>query len=240
MSGNTNLVPEPQDSILASVGRAISDPGTAQALASNPLGAETVLKSAEGGSMRQVDGQADKKSDSAKSDDQRANTANSEVSPEGPSADQGSSAQTPASASVANGGKTADQNAADAEAAAEEAIPLKAVDDIGRATAEDVREALHQVIDPELGIDVVDLGLVYGIEIDELGRAIITMTLTTPACPLTDLIEDQCASVLAGLVEEFRIDWTWSPRWTLDMITPEGREQLAAIGFNFENMPTYQ
>ena len=240
MSGNTNLVPEPQDSILASVGRAISDPGTAQALASNPLGAETVLKSAEGGSMRQVDSQADKKSDSAKSDDQRANTANSEDSPEGPSAHQGSSAQTPASASAANGGKTADQNAADAEAAAEEAIPLKAVDDIGRATAEDVREALHQVIDPELGIDVVDLGLVYGIEIDELGRAIITMTLTTPACPLTDLIEDQCASVLAGLVEEFRIDWTWSPRWTLDMITPEGREQLAAIGFNFENMPTYQ
>ena len=218
MSGNTNLVPEPQDSILASVGRAISDPGTAQALASNPLGAETVLKSAEGGSMRQVDGQADKKTD----------------------ADQSSSDESAASEPAANSEKAADQNAADAEAAAEEAIPLKAVDDIGRATAEDVREALHQVIDPELGIDVVDLGLVYGIEIDELGRAIITMTLTTPACPLTDLIEDQCASVLAGLVEEFRIDWTWSPRWTLDMITPEGREQLAAIGFNFENMPTYQ
>ena len=218
MSGNTNLVPEPQDSILASVGRAISDPGTAQALASNPLGAETVLKSAEGGSMRQVDGQADKKSD----------------------ADQSSNDESSASEPAANSEKAADQNAADAEAAAEEAIPLKAVDDIGRATAEDVREALHQVIDPELGIDVVDLGLVYGIEIDELGRAIITMTLTTPACPLTDLIEDQCASVLAGLVEEFRIDWTWSPRWTLDMITPEGREQLAAIGFNFENMPTYQ
>ena len=218
MSGNTNPVPEPQDSILASVGRAISDPGTAQALASNPLGAETVLKSAEGGSMRQVDGQADKKTD----------------------ADQSSSDESSASEPAANSEKAADQNADDAEAAAEEAIPLKAVDDIGRATAEDVREALHQVIDPELGIDVVDLGLVYGIEIDELGRAIITMTLTTPACPLTDLIEDQCASVLAGLVEEFRIDWTWSPRWTLDMITPEGREQLAAIGFNFENMPTYQ
>ena len=53
-------------------------------------------------------------------------------------------------------------------------IPIKAIDDIGRATAEDVREALHQVIDPELGIDVIDLGLVYGIEIDELGSAIIT------------------------------------------------------------------
>lgn len=118
-------------------------------------------------------------------------------------------------------------------------IPLKFVDDIGRATAEDVREALHQVIDPELGIDVIDLGLVYGIEIDDLGRAIITMTLTTPACPLTDLIEDECASTLAGLVEEFRIDWTWQPRWTMEKITPEGREQLAALGFNFDNLPKY-
>ncbi|MBT1181302.1 metal-sulfur cluster assembly factor [Bifidobacterium sp. CP2] len=118
-------------------------------------------------------------------------------------------------------------------------IPLKFVDDIGRATAEDVREALHQVIDPELGIDVIDLGLVYGIEIDDLGRAIITMTLTTPACPLTDLIEDECASTLAGLVEEFRIDWTWQPRWTMDKITPEGRDQLAALGFNFDNLPKY-
>ena len=118
-------------------------------------------------------------------------------------------------------------------------VPLTAIDDIGRATAQDVREALHQVIDPELGIDVIDLGLVYGIEIDELGRAIITMTLTTPACPLTDLIEDECASTLAGLVEEFRIDWTWQPQWSIDKITPEGRDQLAAIGFNLNNMPTY-
>ena len=121
----------------------------------------------------------------------------------------------------------------------EDDIPLKAVDDIGRATAADVKEALHQVIDPELGIDVIDLGLVYGIEIDELGRAIITMTLTTPACPLTDLIEDECASTLTGLVEEFRIDWTWQPRWTMDKITPEGRDQLAALGFNFDNLPKY-
>lgn len=116
-------------------------------------------------------------------------------------------------------------------------VTLKAVDDIGRATAADVQEALHQVIDPELGIDVMDLGLVYGIEIDELGRAIITMTLTTPACPLTDLIEDECATVLAGLVEEFRVDWTWTPAWSIDMITPEGAEQLAALGFDPNNLP---
>ncbi len=121
----------------------------------------------------------------------------------------------------------------------DDGITLKGVDEIGRATAQDVMEALHQVIDPELGIDVIDLGLVYGIEIDELGRAIITMTLTTPACPLTDLIEDECASTLAGLVEEFRIDWTWTPRWTVDKITPEGREQLAALGFNLDAMPRY-
>lgn len=121
----------------------------------------------------------------------------------------------------------------------EDDIPLTFVDEIGRATAADVREALHQVIDPELGIDVIDLGLVYGIEIDSKGRAIITMTLTTPACPLTDLIEDECASTLAGLVEEFRIDWTWQPRWTMDRITPEGRDQLAALGFNFDNLPKY-
>ncbi|GGI13538.1 hypothetical protein GCM10007377_06460 [Galliscardovia ingluviei] len=118
-------------------------------------------------------------------------------------------------------------------------IPLVALDDIGRATARDVREAMYQVVDPELGINVVDLGLVYGIEIDELGRAIITMTLTTPACPLTDLIEDETASVLAGLVEEFRIDWTWTPPWTIDKITPSGQEQLAVLGFNMGNLPRY-
>ncbi|MFT8356007.1 metal-sulfur cluster assembly factor [Bifidobacterium aquikefiri] len=112
-------------------------------------------------------------------------------------------------------------------------IPLIAANDIGLATAKDVQEALHQVIDPELGIDVIDLGLVYKIEIDDQQRAIITMTLTTPACPLTDVLEDECASMLAGLVEEFRIDWTWIPRWTMEMITPDGRDQLAAIGFNF-------
>lgn len=116
-------------------------------------------------------------------------------------------------------------------------ITITSLDDIGRATAEDIRQALHQVMDPELGIDVIDLGLVYGIEIDYLGRCIITMTLTTPACPLTDLIEDECASALAGLVEEFRVDWTWTPPWNIDMITPKGAEQLAALGFNVNNLP---
>ncbi len=118
-----------------------------------------------------------------------------------------------------------------------EGVTLTFIDEIGRVTSKDVKEALHQVTDPELGVDVVDLGLVYGIEIDELGRAILTMTLTTPACPLTDLIEDECAAVLAGLVEEFRVDWTWTPAWNVDMITEEGAAQLAALGFNLNNLP---
>lgn len=111
------------------------------------------------------------------------------------------------------------------------------VNSIGRITEEDIQDALHDVVDPELGIDVVDLGLVYGIEIDELGRAIITMTLTTPACPLTDLIEDECASALVGLVDEFRIDWTWKPRWSVENITEDGRAQLEALGYNLNNLP---
>ena len=108
---------------------------------------------------------------------------------------------------------------------------------IGRVSEEDIQEALHNVVDPELGIDVVDLGLVYGIEIDELGRAILTMTLTTPACPLTDLIEDECASALVGLVDEFRIDWTWKPRWSVENITEDGRAKLEALGYNLNNLP---
>ena len=119
----------------------------------------------------------------------------------------------------------------DGEHSSEDDIPLKAIDDIGRATAEDVKEALHQVIDPELGIDVIDLGLVYGIEIDELGRAIITMTLTTPRMPADRPHRGRVREHAGGSVEEFRIDWTWQPRWTMDKITPEGREQLAALGF---------
>lgn len=121
--------------------------------------------------------------------------------------------------------------------AEDQAESTLSANNIGRVSEEDIQEALHNVVDPELGIDVVDLGLVYGIEIDELGRAILTMTLTTPACPLTDLIEDECASALVGLVDEFRIDWTWKPRWSVENITEDGRAQLEALGYNLNNLP---
>ncbi len=96
----------------------------------------------------------------------------------------------------------------------------------------DVLEALHDVVDPELGINVVDLGLVYGVDLGDDGVATIDMTLTSAACPLTDVIEDQTAEALDGLVEGFRINWVWLPPWGPDKITEDGREQLRALGFN--------
>ena len=96
----------------------------------------------------------------------------------------------------------------------------------------DVEEAMRDVVDPELGINVVDLGLVYGITVDGQGQAVIDMTLTSAACPLTDVIEDQTAQALDGLVSQHRINWVWMPPWGPDKITDDGREQLRALGFN--------
>ena len=97
---------------------------------------------------------------------------------------------------------------------------------------EDVLEALRDVVDPELGINVVDLGLIYGVLLDSPAKATIDMTLTSAACPLTDVIEDQARSALDGLVSDFRINWVWLPPWGPDKITEDGREQLRALGFN--------
>jgi metal-sulfur cluster biosynthetic enzyme len=102
----------------------------------------------------------------------------------------------------------------------------------GPANAADVEEAMRDVVDPELGINVVDLGLVYGLTIDQNNQAIVDMTLTSAACPLTDVIEDQTQQALAGLVSGVRINWVWMPPWGPDKITDEGRDQLRALGFN--------
>ncbi|TCC49655.1 metal-sulfur cluster assembly factor [Kribbella capetownensis] len=100
------------------------------------------------------------------------------------------------------------------------------------AAVEDVTEALKDVVDPELGINVVDLGLIYGITVDDTSTAIIDMTLTSAACPLTDVIEDQTRMALDGLVNDFRINWVWMPPWGPEKITDDGRDQLRALGFN--------
>ncbi len=100
------------------------------------------------------------------------------------------------------------------------------------AATEDVLEALRDVVDPELGINVVDLGLIYGVAVDESNSATIDMTLTSAACPLTDVIEDLTRTALEGLVDDFRINWVWMPPWGPDKITDDGREMLRALGFN--------
>ena len=100
----------------------------------------------------------------------------------------------------------------------------------------DMEEAMRDVVDPELGINVVDLGLLYGLNVEktETGTvALVDMTLTSAACPLTDVIEDQVLTALvgAGLVSEIKINWVWNPPWGPDKITDDGREQLRALGF---------
>ena len=81
------------------------------------------------------------------------------------------------------------------------------------------------------GINVVDLGLIYDMRVDENEIATLDMTLTSAACPLQDVIEDQTRSVLKDLVKEVKINWVWLPPWGPNRITDDGREQLRAIGF---------
>lgn len=104
---------------------------------------------------------------------------------------------------------------------------------------DDIDEAMRDVVDPELGVNVVDLGLVYDARAEELdGQRLITidMTLTSAACPLTDVIEDQAHSALTGgptpLAEDVKINWVWIPAWGPEKITDDGREQLRSLGFN--------
>ena len=99
-------------------------------------------------------------------------------------------------------------------------------------SVDDITEAMKDVVDPELGINVVDLGLVYGVQVDDSNIATIDLTLTSAACPLTDVIEDQTRAALDGIVADYRINWVWMPPWGPDKITDDGRQMLRALGFN--------
>jgi metal-sulfur cluster biosynthetic enzyme len=99
--------------------------------------------------------------------------------------------------------------------------------------ADVVREALAEVIDPDLGVNIVDLGFVRAIEVHDR-TAVITMTLTSAACPLSQIMEAQIRTGLGSLggIDGFRVDWQWVPAWRPADITDSGREQLRAIGFS--------
>jgi len=108
-------------------------------------------------------------------------------------------------------------------------LPAEPADE--RAAA--VRAALSEVIDPDLGVNIVDLGFVRAVAVQGQ-TAVITMTLTSAACPLTSVMESQIRAGLTALggIEDFRVDWQWVPAWRPADITDSGRQQLRAIGFN--------
>jgi metal-sulfur cluster biosynthetic enzyme len=97
---------------------------------------------------------------------------------------------------------------------------------------EDVaRENLRTVIDPELGVNIVDLGLIYGVEVKE-GDVVIKMTLTSPACPLGAVIQAQAHSALKKLpwVKDVKVELVWSPRWDpRTMASEDARMELGIL-----------
>lgn len=106
--------------------------------------------------------------------------------------------------------------------------PSKSVAEGQSAAADHVRDALRQVIDPELGYNIVDLGLVYDVMVEDGGVATVTMTTTTPGCPATNYLKTG-AGEAAGSVEgvEFvDVKLTYEPRWTPEMMTPETKADL--------------
>jgi metal-sulfur cluster biosynthetic enzyme len=97
-------------------------------------------------------------------------------------------------------------------------------------TEEQVRDALRHVVDPELGINIVDLGLVYDIDVSEAGAVHIEYTLTTMGCPIGPLIEQQMQSFLAGVpgVNEVHAEMVLRPPWSPEMMSEEAK---AALGY---------
>ena len=114
--------------------------------------------------------------------------------------------------------------------AAEQDAPAQGASNGGPAAEEAVREALKQVVDPELGVNIVDLGLVYNVEISEDGAISIEYTLTTMGCPIGPLIEHQMQSFLENVpgVTSVEAEMVLRPPWTPEMMSEEAK---AALGY---------
>jgi len=94
-------------------------------------------------------------------------------------------------------------------------------------TTEQVWDALKKVLDPEIQVSIVDLGLIYDVQVDG-AEVNVKMTLTTPGCPMSRFIAHQAQEAIAALegVEDPSVELVWDPPWTPDRITPEGRKVL--------------
>lgn len=91
-----------------------------------------------------------------------------------------------------------------------------------------VIKAMRKIFDPEIPVNIYDLGLVYGVEIDNSGAAQVRMTLTSPACPMADMLVQQVQSRVAEVdgVSSAKIDLVWEPAWTPEMMTDAARLEL--------------
>ena len=101
-------------------------------------------------------------------------------------------------------------------------------DEAGSSTKDAILEALKNVIDPELGLNIVDLGLVYDVQLDEQGDVDIQYSLTTMGCPIGPMIEDQMRGFLRGVpgVGEVRPEFVIRPPWTPEMMSDEAKASL--------------
>ncbi|MEM0094516.1 MAG: metal-sulfur cluster assembly factor [Candidatus Micrarchaeaceae archaeon] len=101
---------------------------------------------------------------------------------------------------------------------------------MGNVSKEQVLEKLRECVDPELGINVVDLGLIYGIDIKENNDVKITMTMTSPMCPVTSIILAEVQMRLEEIegIGKIDVELVWEPLWNPDMISPEIKGQLGA------------
>ncbi|HEY8741460.1 MAG TPA: metal-sulfur cluster assembly factor [Chloroflexota bacterium] len=99
------------------------------------------------------------------------------------------------------------------------------------ATEDEIRESLRQIVDPEIGINIVDLGLIYETSIDDNGLVAITMTLTSPGCPLSGYIGTAVESAVTDLegVKEVDVDIVWSPAWNPSMMSEDAKLELGIM-----------
>lgn len=95
----------------------------------------------------------------------------------------------------------------------------------------DIVEALRTIYDPEIPVNIYDLGLFYRIEVKPCGRATISMTLTAPACPMADMLVEQVNQKVAGIegVSRVQVELTFEPPWERSMITEEGKLELGML-----------
>jgi metal-sulfur cluster biosynthetic enzyme len=104
----------------------------------------------------------------------------------------------------------------------------------GMPPADALRGALRAVIDPEIGYNIVDLGLVYEVTKPQRGSVHVLMTLTSIGCPLSEIIHQQCSVIMGAMpgVDVVEVEFTFTPPWSTDKIEDYVREELRAMGMN--------